>query len=426
MDIEERALNALMRLPVSEAVEAAVSMAGQADIFVAYKTEFEWLREHIIKHGKPPSKALVQRRFPDMDCRPVKDAFSALHEELIERKQKNIIVDMINDIGTDTLLADDPKACFQKVDEAMALVHAFDTKAADSEYVTSAQQRMDRYSDRAANFSSNAFTLGAARMDAHIGGGFVAPQLVVLAGDPGLGKSWMLIQAAAANYAQGKRVMIITPELDRAQIEDRMDAMRYQLSYDDLRRGQLSPKALARYKNQMKKDTLPLHIIDTTEDPVFTPSRVASKVERYQPQIVLIDSAYYLEADNVSRNDAGYKTSQNLCKQLKNVCKRHSIPIMVVVQMDRESERRDVAADKAGRHIYGGDAWMQAADVLLRLTGKRDQKYRRLQCLKQREGECFCEDLLRFEFDPCPEIESIQNISFEEVPDDDTVEVDID
>ena len=50
---------------------------------------------------------------------------------------------------------------------------------------------------------------GIAELDRVTGGGFVMGSAVLFAGDPGIGKSTLLLQAAAALANQGKRVVVV-------------------------------------------------------------------------------------------------------------------------------------------------------------------------------------------------------------------------
>ncbi|MGH6869739.1 MAG: ATPase domain-containing protein, partial [Methylocella sp.] len=55
-------------------------------------------------------------------------------------------------------------------------------------------------------------TTGIAELDRVTGGGFVPGSVILLGGEPGIGKSTLVIQACAALAAQGRRVVYISGE----------------------------------------------------------------------------------------------------------------------------------------------------------------------------------------------------------------------
>ena len=67
--------------------------------------------------------------------------------------------------------------------------------------------------------------LGIAELDRVLGGGAVPGSIVLLGGEPGIGKSTLLLQAAAGVAAAGGRVLYATGEESAAQIADRADRL---------------------------------------------------------------------------------------------------------------------------------------------------------------------------------------------------------
>ena len=67
--------------------------------------------------------------------------------------------------------------------------------------------------------------LGIAELDRVLGGGAVPGSIVLLGGEPGIGKSTLLLQAAAGVAAVGGRVLYATGEESAAQISDRADRL---------------------------------------------------------------------------------------------------------------------------------------------------------------------------------------------------------
>jgi len=132
-------------------------------------------------------------------------------------------------------------------------------------------------------------------------------------------------------------------------------------------------------------------------------SHVASKIERYKPDIVYVDGMYLMDDDQRARD--GWQRLLNISRDMKKLAKKASIPIICTVQFNRQAD--NTKGNSA--NISGGDI-ARDADVILGLFQDEDQAINRrmtLKVLKQREGHR-------------PEIEcdwDIGNMKFSEVQD---------
>lgn len=421
-DLETRAINRILRLTANEIPGFLNNQQITTRLFAKRKREYKHLRAYVSKYGQMPSKALFLRSFPDTPIIKVKDPLEAIVHELMLRAQRNVMVELVNDIGSDESLVDDLPGCIKKLADANVEISKYDPVSADYEYLSSYDRRYQTYMDRKNNINAVTFPTGCDSLD-KITGGLRAPQLMVLAGDPKMGKTWWLVNMICANLSLGRVPLLISPEMDEMEIMQRVDAMRYQLPHLAILKGELSKKQEARWKNRVKLETTKFHICDTTSDSEFTPSKILGKIEMYKPSIVLIDSAYYMKHDGYDPKRASYLDSFALIKQLKNICKTKRIPMVCVVQMGRDTEKNKLEGEAALRGIYGGDAWAQSCDVLVRLTGARAESFRKLVLLANREGIPFKELYLKYSFDPYPEINSVDEIAAEEaeLDDDDSV-----
>lgn len=412
-DFESRVINAIFKLKRHNLHQFLNSKLTK-DLFDARKAEFVYLRNHVAKYGLLPSRAAFKRKFPDCPKFKVKDPLEALTEDLLERKQRNVAVDLVNYLGDGDNLQDALHDCIQRIQKTAIEINRYAVENTDHEYVTSFKDRLRTYNDRKVNLDNAVFTTGLSVTDKHLNGGIFPGSLVVFAGDPAMGKSWFLCKMAVANRQRHKRGLIITPEMSEEELSYRMDALQYELNHDKLIAGKLTPRQEARWKARVRKDETPLYICDVTGDTNFTPSKLVGKIETYKPDYVIIDSAYYMRSDTEDPKFQTYKDNQNLVKQIKAIARRKNIPIICIVQMKPETEKNNMQGESALRGMYGGDHWAQGSDIAIRLTGARAESFRKVVTLKNRHGKSFLEDMVRITFDPSPNIESITNYTAEE------------
>ncbi len=183
---------------------------------------------------------------------------------------------------------------------------------------------------------------GMEEFDRVLGGGIVEGSLVLLSGDPGIGKSTILLQMC--QYIGKKRtVLYISGEESARQIKLRA--------------------------NRLGVDTENLFVLAQTD--------VASIVETIKvekPDLVIIDSIQTMMIDDIS-SSAGSITQVRECTNvLMHLAKSLGIPIFVVGHVNKDGA---IAGPKVLEHIV---------DTVLYFEGERNYSYRILRSAKNRFG----------------------------------------
>lgn len=184
---------------------------------------------------------------------------------------------------------------------------------------------------------------GIAEVDRVLGGGIVPGALILLGGEPGVGKSTLLLQLAAALARSGRRVLYVAGEESPQQIR--------------LRAGRLG--ALS--------DKLELF-------PAVRLEVILEELRENPPDLVIVDSVQTLQ----TRDSAGLPGSPSqlaACVQpFMAVAKSLEIPTVLVAHVTKEG---DIAGPKMLEHMV---------DVVLYFEGSRDQGLRFLRSVKNRFG----------------------------------------
>ncbi len=183
---------------------------------------------------------------------------------------------------------------------------------------------------------------GMEEFDRVLGGGIVEGSLVLLSGDPGIGKSTILLQMC--QYIGKKRtVLYISGEESARQIKLRA--------------------------NRLGVDSENLFVLAQTD--------VASIVETIKvekPDLVIIDSIQTMMIDDIS-SSAGSITQVRECTNvLMHLAKSLGIPIFVVGHVNKDGA---IAGPKVLEHIV---------DTVLYFEGERNYSYRILRSAKNRFG----------------------------------------
>ncbi|MXQ07725.1 DNA repair protein RadA [Alphaproteobacteria bacterium GH1-50] len=184
---------------------------------------------------------------------------------------------------------------------------------------------------------------GIAELDRVLGGGLVEASAVLVGGDPGIGKSTMLLQAAAALGRAGLKAAYITGEEAAAQV--RMRARR--LGLGD------APVQLAAETN--------LRDILTTLD-------------REAPDVAIIDSIQTMWLDTVGSAPGSVSQVRAAAHELTSFAKRKGTAVILVGHVTKDGQ---IAGPRVVEHMV---------DTVLYFEGERGHQFRILRAVKNRFG----------------------------------------
>ncbi|GAA1783646.1 DNA repair protein RadA [Leucobacter iarius] len=184
---------------------------------------------------------------------------------------------------------------------------------------------------------------GIGELDRVLGGGIVPGAAVLFSGEPGVGKSTLLLDAAARAAERGGRVLYASGEESTGQIRMRAE-----------RTGALH-------------DTLYL----ASETDLAT---VLGHIEAVQPELVIVDSVQTLASDRVDGGAGGPAQVREVAAALIRVAKEHGVPVILVGHVTKDG---NVAGPRLLEHLV---------DVVCHFEGDRRSTLRFLRTLKNRFG----------------------------------------
>jgi DNA repair protein RadA/Sms len=186
---------------------------------------------------------------------------------------------------------------------------------------------------------------GFQEVDMVLGGGIVRGSVVLLAGDPGIGKSTLLLQIALAISAKKGDVLYISGEESPQQI-----TLRAKRLISDL--GSTSLELLA------ASDT----------------DQIIQTIEHKKPSFVVVDSIQTIESQSLEGLAGSVGQVRYSAMQLIRIAKSLSIPIIIIGHVTKEGM---VAGPMVLSHMV---------DVVLFLEGEKTSQVRLLRSLKNRFG----------------------------------------
>ncbi|MBQ9990064.1 MAG: DNA repair protein RadA [Lachnospiraceae bacterium] len=185
--------------------------------------------------------------------------------------------------------------------------------------------------------------IGIGELDRVLGGGIIPGSLTLVGGDPGIGKSTLLLQVCQKLSGQGRRILYISGEESLKQIKIRA-----------LRMGEFSDELLLLCETN-------LGIIEET-------------IRRMEPEVVIIDSIQTMYNENIGAAPGSVSQVRESTGVLLQLAKGTGISIFIVGHVTKEGT---VAGPRVLEHMV---------DTVLYFEGDRHASYRILRGVKNRFG----------------------------------------
>ncbi len=188
--------------------------------------------------------------------------------------------------------------------------------------------------------------LGMSELNRVLGGGLVPGTIVLLAGDPGIGKSTLLLQAAAYVAHKAKKVLYISGEESAEQIKLR--------------------------SSRIGLDDSPILVWAETDLEL-----IVGEINRTQPALVIVDSIQTVYSGELASVPGSVAQTREATAQLMDLAKRGHIPIIIVGHVTKDG---NIAGPRVLEHMV---------DTVLYFEGERHYQYRLLRAMKNRFGSTF-------------------------------------
>ena len=183
---------------------------------------------------------------------------------------------------------------------------------------------------------------GIDELDRVLGGGLVKGSLVLLGGEPGIGKSTLILQLCDKIKGEGK-VLYVSGEESAEQIKIRAD--RLGINNDDI-----------------------LFLGETDID------IVKENIEEMQPKLVIIDSIQTMYSDELTAAAGSVSQVREITSQIMRICKSKQITTIIIGHVTKDGT---IAGPRVLEHMV---------DTVLYLEGERYFSYRILRGVKNRFG----------------------------------------
>jgi DNA repair protein RadA/Sms len=189
--------------------------------------------------------------------------------------------------------------------------------------------------------NSNRMKTGMTEFDRLLGGGFVSGSMVLIGGEPGIGKSTLALQIAL--LLKDRKVLYLSGEESAEQIRIRADRI-----------GKVHPHCLILNETWLEN--------------------ILAHMEHDPPDLVVIDSIQTLYSEQLESSPGTISQVRECATRILQYTKDRGIPVILIGHINKEG---NLAGPKVLEHIV---------DVVLQFEGDRHYAYRILRASKNRFG----------------------------------------
>lgn len=174
-----------------------------------------------------------------------------------------------------------------------------------------------------------------------LGGGLVAGSLTLVGGEPGIGKSTLLLQNILS--IRGRKILYVSGEESASQLKMRAERL-----------GKLSDNTFI--------------LTETRLDEIF------NQIENVEPGLVVVDSIQTIASDEIDSAPGSVSQVRECAASLLRYAKENNVPVILVGHINKDGA---IAGPKVLEHIV---------DTVLQFEGDRQYLYRILRAVKNRFG----------------------------------------
>lgn len=179
--------------------------------------------------------------------------------------------------------------------------------------------------------------------DRILGGGLVQGSLVLIAGDPGIGKSTILLQTSGQLCSNGKKVLYVSAEESASQLKLRAERL------------------------EINSDKLYIY-------PQTNLESIRAEIDNMSPDIVVIDSIQAIYSQTITSTAGSVSQIRECCNILMQIAKKQNITIIVIGHVTKDG---NIAGPKVLEHMV---------DTVIYFEGDKYKSYRMLRSMKNRFG----------------------------------------
>lgn len=358
--------------------------------FFGYEDQYEFIKNYYDKYGCVPDRASFISKFSDF--------------EFVEvgKSSKQFIVDSLRDDNIFRSIRTVNELWGEKLDwehnSSLEILRKMksDLDAIDEEDEVQGEDiihnatRLEKFKNfRDEKNGRKLIPTGFQELDGVLGGWEVSEEFVVIFARTNQGKSWILLKTLQHAWQIGLNVGFISPEMSADRLGFRFDTLQHGFSNTALMRGDTDVVKVEDYESYIEGLNSAKNSFYVATPKEFnreiTISKLRAFIKSHHLDILAIDGLTYLKDERGKRHDNKTTTLTNISEDLMDLSCELEIPILCVLQSNRNGVKDDDNDVPELTDIRDSDGPAQNASKVISLKQANGQLIMSVQ--KQRYGK---------------------------------------
>lgn len=364
-------------------------MGERPEIFGAYGDVYEFIHDYYMSHKSIPDREFIAQQFPDAELPEVKGAtafhLEGLKREFVEARFEKTMLGASKD--TETPIDEKISRLLSRLSELQQYqAKARDVNLKDIDAATDYFEEKRKQAE--ANGGTPGISMGFDTIDSAYTTGMAGGHAITMMGYSGKGKSMLACLIGVNAWIQGKKVLVISLEMEPEEYAARAYAMmgHGRFSIRKLENGDVDPDDFRTWANKSLTDSPDFIVVSNEGASDVTPNTIQAKIDEHRPDLVILD---YLQlmSDNAHTGDMT-KRMLNLSRQIKLMAVRNSLPIISITAVtDEDNDKRDAPP------LVSQVAWSKGieydSNMIIAVHRHDNTDIVEVVCRKNRHGDMF-------------------------------------
>lgn len=385
MDLEEHLLSCLLR---TKDIRTVIDARITSDYFDddQHRRVFEFVQKHYTQYGEVPLAAHVRKNWPSYRLLKVDHGIdyyvTEIRKKYLHSELQLVLAEMTEQMDE----YKDPQEALRIMQASIGSLSQIDSVMVDVDLSVTWEDRLTEYEEFRENkgqlrgISTGFPTLDRATL------GLQPEQFIVFVGLPKSGKSTLLLVVGVNAHTAGKRVLLIGFEMSNQEQGARYDAVTAKVDHLRLLSGEIGTKDVQALERQGKlREELAEFISSTDIASATTVSGIRSKIQQYEPDLVLVDGLYLMD-DEYGEPKGSSAALTNISRGLKRCAQLEKVPIVGTTQALHSKVSRSLGLTM--NSIGYTSAFAQDANLVVGVeaASEEDPTIQRLKSLANRIG----------------------------------------
>lgn len=370
-------------------------------LFVSHKDVWAGLKKHYYTYKEVPDGELLESEYRDFDVVEVKAPtefyVDKLRSNYLNGKMNNALLSGLQDIKSGVPAADVMASTVSLINELNKFSGT--VKDVDATDIEQAHKDLTNRAARAGEMGGAPGILtGFSSIDTAYRTGMAGGHLIVFIGWPGRAKSWFSEILAIRAWQQNFKPMIVSLEMSAEGMRDRIHTLMGEGAFrmSDFSSGSVNLDDFKSWGRKHVENKPAFTIVSSEGMQGVTPSRIASKIDQYRPDCLVVDYHQLLDDDHKSKSET--ERNKNISRDLKQMAVRYNIPIL-----DITAATSDDISQRESPPMLSQVAWSKAieydADIAFAVHKHTDSNLVEILSRKNRHGDNEIAFFLDFDID---------------------------